>query len=134
MSSCHCVDVAMGSYDNQVSMLAPFDLEHRGDRWVCIDTCIATEIGRLWHLGVKTLNSCCGHQEVDPSVIVAPESHDLMDRLGYRWVPAPSGLRSYALTAARDAPTPDIDRRLATYLVKACIESKTEYDRGRENA
>lgn len=97
MSTCHCVSVAMGSHDNTVDMRAPFDLPNRDDRWVCIDTCIATEIGRLWHQGVITLNSCCGHGKRPPSVIVAADSYDRMDALGYKWELAPSGLRAHRL-------------------------------------
>lgn len=65
---CHCVDVEMGSHDNQVSMLNPFT-----NKWICVDTCIATYVGWLWHQGIETLNSCCGHGKVRPSVIVAPQ-------------------------------------------------------------
>lgn len=74
---CHCVNVAMGSYDNQVSMKTP------DDKWVCIDTCIATAIGWLWHRDVVTLNSCCGHGNLDPTVIVSPLDVLKMERLGF---------------------------------------------------
>lgn len=97
VADCHCVNVAMGSYDNTVDMRTPFDLPHRDDRWVVIDTCIATEIGWLWHQGVVTLNSCCGHQKIPGSVIVAEESYALMDHLGYEWGLAPSGRRAHQL-------------------------------------
>lgn len=101
-STCHCVGVAMGSYDNTVSMRTPFDLNHRTDHWVTIDTCIATEIGWLWHQGVVTLNSCCGHGKLPASVIVAEEHYDLMDALGYEWELAPSGRRAHQLTSPTD--------------------------------
>ncbi len=75
--SCHCVDVEPGTYDNQVSML------DANEKWVCIDTCIATAIGWLWHHDVVTLNSCCGHGRMNPTVIVAEESIARMLELGF---------------------------------------------------
>jgi len=92
---CHCKDVEVGSYDNQVSMLMPFEQEHRDDHWVCIDTCVATEIGWLWHQGVKTINSCCGHNKYRAWVIVDPKHHIKMIGLGYDFEIAPSGAKAY---------------------------------------
>ena len=95
---CHCNDVEFQSYDNQVVMKAPFDLNHRDDHLVSIDTCIATEIGYLWNNGIKTLNSCCGHQKVDASAIIDPGSYDAIEELGYKdFGTAQSGLRAYVL-------------------------------------
>lgn len=76
--SCHCRGVDFGTYKNVVSMKTP-----EGE-WVCIDTCIATEIGYLWHQGVKTLNSCCGHGKLEPSVVVDEGSIEKMRELGYQ--------------------------------------------------
>lgn len=66
-------------------MLPPSHLyEKMGSKIVTIDTCIATEIGYLWHQDVVTLNSCCGHQKMSPSVVVAEESVGKMHQLGYQ--------------------------------------------------
>ena len=75
---CHCVDVEFGSYKNTVSMKTP------EGKWVCIDTCLATEIGWLWHKGIKTLNSCCGHNKIHGSIVVDPTSISAMEALGYK--------------------------------------------------
>lgn len=69
-------------------MVAPFEVytmfgEKKKDNIVCVDTCIATEIGYLWHQGVMTLNSCCGHKKLKPSVVVTIESIKKMHELGY---------------------------------------------------
>ena len=85
---CHCKDIDFGTYANTVTMLVPFDIysilgKKKPTNHVCIDTCIATEIGFLWHQGVKTLNSCCGHNKVEPSVIVTDDSIERMKELGY---------------------------------------------------
>lgn len=88
---CHCVNVEFGSYDNQVVM------RHPSGKLVCIDTCIATEIGWLWHQGINTINSCCGHRKIAPSVIVDEKDYDKMDNLGYKFDTALSGRREYLL-------------------------------------
>lgn len=75
---CHCQGVNFGSYGNQVSM------RHPSGEWVCIDCCIATEIADLWHEGVNTLGSCCGHRKFAPNVVVAKESYQKMAELGYQ--------------------------------------------------
>lgn len=77
-TSCHCENVDFGTYKNTVSMKEPYTEEI-----VCIDTCIATAIGYLWKQGVKTRNSCCGHQKILPTVVVAEESIEKMRELGF---------------------------------------------------
>lgn len=88
---CYCVGVEFGTYEQAVSMMA-YD-----GKWVCIDSCIASEIAYLWHNGVRTLNSCCGHGKNHPSVIVEPDDYRKMELLGYKYRIAPSGLREYLL-------------------------------------
>lgn len=94
-SICHCDGVEVGTYDNQVSMKSPYVQRNAG--WVCIDTCIATEVGWLWHQGVWTLNSCCGHGLFPSWVVVAEESYDRMTDLGYVFEVVPGGVRSWRL-------------------------------------
>lgn len=89
---CHCVDVEFGTYDNQVVMEHPVS-----GKLVGIDTCIATEIGWLWHQEINTLNSCCGHGKIPPTVIVDKKDYGKMDDLGYEFAMAPSGYREYFL-------------------------------------
>lgn len=88
---CHCENIDFGTYDNQVVM------KHPSGKLVGIDTCIATEIGWLWHQGINTLNSCCGHKKIAPCVIVDKKDYDKMDGLGYKFTIAPSGYREYLL-------------------------------------
>jgi len=80
---CHCENVEFQSYDNVVSMKAPFPVPNHPDGWVCIDTCIATAIGYLWNQGVVTINSCCGHSKSKPTVVVEKGSIEKMKELGY---------------------------------------------------
>lgn len=77
---CHCDDVKMGSYENQVILI-------NGKKRVAIDTCIATAIGFLWHKGVNTLGSCCGHGKLKPTVVVDNKSAKIMKALRYKLVP-----------------------------------------------
>lgn len=41
-----------------------------GRKTVCIDACIVKEVLELWTGGFPTLNSCCGHGKLPPSLIV----------------------------------------------------------------
>ena len=50
---------------------------------VYVDKCIVDEINYLISQGVKTINSCCGHKILKPSVLVKDESVDKMTKLGY---------------------------------------------------
>ena len=88
---CHCENIKFGTYDNVVTM------RHPSGKLVCIDTCIATEIGWLWHQGINTINSCCGHKKIPSTVIVDKKDYDKMDDLGYKFTMAPSGYREYFL-------------------------------------
>lgn len=38
---------------------------------ICLDACIADTIQQLWANEIVTLSSCCGHNELNPSVVVA---------------------------------------------------------------
>lgn len=40
---------------------------------ICVDRCLESEIKRLWELGYKTVNSCCGHGIIKPSIIIELE-------------------------------------------------------------
>ncbi len=85
---CHCKEVEFGTYDNVVEMKPPFVLkqmngEVKKNQWVSIDCCIATEISLLWKAGIVTMNSCCGHNKLIPTVIVHTDSIELMKKLGY---------------------------------------------------
>ena len=50
---------------------------------VYVDKCIAHELNYLISQGVKTINSCCGHKILRPSVLVKDESVEKMLELGY---------------------------------------------------
>lgn len=94
-TNCFCHDVGFGEYSHQVVMRLPFDnvdmLGEAKSSDVCIDVCLASEIAELWHLGIMTTNSCCGHQKIRGTVIVAHEHEDRMRGLGYTEEVAPSG-------------------------------------------
>jgi hypothetical protein len=81
--ACRCVNVAMGSYDNQVVMWTPWRRSDGKHYAACIDACIAHEIASLWALGIKTRNSCCGHGQTGGLIAVYDESIPAMLDLGY---------------------------------------------------
>ena len=76
---CGCVNVEMGSYDNQVTVIFPWSKELMG-----IDRCIVDEVFDLWCLGIKTTGCCCGHNKVEAHIGVTDEFIDKMKELGYK--------------------------------------------------
>lgn len=74
---CECSGVETGSYSAQVLVLSPWDGA------VGIDRCVLPEVTRLWSLGIRTIESCCGHGQAEGYIAVAPEHHEQMSRLGY---------------------------------------------------
>ena len=81
---CKCKNILIGSYDRQVSMKDPFNTRNRNDGWVCIDICICQEIAELWYRGIKTYESCCGHNKSRGYIMVGEEDKNKMKELGYR--------------------------------------------------
>ena len=60
----------------------------KGPRQVAVDACLVPYIQQMNSLGILTLNCCCGHGKTPyASVLVDPQSQELMDRLGYEWTP-----------------------------------------------
>lgn len=80
---CKCINIAMGSYNRQVSMKDPFNSRKRKDGWVCIDICLCQEIAELWYSGIETLESCCGHNKTNGYIMVQNNSIQKMYDLGY---------------------------------------------------
>lgn len=89
---CDCIDIEMGSYDNQIEVKAP---EWSSRNTICLDTCIADEVQGLWKKGIITTGSCCGHNKVDPMINVIPEMHKRMVYLGYDWKVNQYGVKCY---------------------------------------
>ena len=90
---CSCVDVDVGSYDNQVMLPIPAHMK-KYERArvkaglspsVCIDRCILPQVQTLWAKGVKTSGCCCGHGKIGFSYISVLDSADAnkMESLGY---------------------------------------------------
>lgn len=50
---------------------------------IYVDKCIVDEINYLISQGIKTINSCCGHKILRPSVLVDKNSVNKMLELGY---------------------------------------------------
>ena len=75
---CQCVDVAMGSYLAQASVITP---QHR---LAGIDICILPTIVALWSRGIETVESCCGHGVTKGYIAVVPANVAKMEALGFR--------------------------------------------------
>jgi len=83
---CECRNVDIGSYENQVTVLYPFSTKRYPDRFtkkVGIDKCILPEILYLWSKGIKTTESCCGHNKRAGYIAVEEVYAPLMKVLGY---------------------------------------------------
>ena len=85
---CNCVNVKMGSYDNQIVFLRPKHMIGRTEgttsNTICIDKCIAEEIRYLWSLKVRTTGCCCGHNKQGGYIGVIDKDIEIMKKLGYK--------------------------------------------------
>jgi len=87
---CNCVDIEVGTYDNQVTLPVPEHMSPRrnclGDllaQSICVDTCLAGEIQELWEAGIHTTGCCCGHNKHEPYIGVHPDDIQKMKDMGY---------------------------------------------------
>ena len=86
---CKCVNVKMGSYDNQVALQRPKCMEGRTEgssnpKTICIDKCIAEEIKYLWSMGIRTTGCCCGHNIQQGYIGVIEKDIEIMKKGGYK--------------------------------------------------
>lgn len=77
---CDCVNVDMGTYDNVVDITPPI---WSSKSVISIDKCLFDEILDLWHFGIVTVNSCCGHNKLNPTILVSTNSIQSMRKMGY---------------------------------------------------
>lgn len=77
MTKCNCDSYNQGDGTGTPEViLYPKDPILTGGREsVCVDSCISGVISHLWDVGLPTLNSCCGHNKSEPSVVI-PEGND----------------------------------------------------------
>ena len=86
---CNCVNVKMGSYDNQVELPRPKCMIGRTEgssnpNTICIDKCIAEEIQYIWLWGIKTTGCCCGHNIQEGYIGVIDKDIEFMKKSGYK--------------------------------------------------
>ena len=75
---CKCVNVGIGSYSNQEVLDIPGFMYPIRDclgnvkpiQKICIDRCLVPTIKLLWDNKIETLNCCCGHNLLKPTVII----------------------------------------------------------------
>lgn len=75
---CNCINIKMGSYDNQVTLKMP------NGKLMGIDKCIASEIKYLWSFGIKTTGCCCGHNTQKGYIGVIDKDKEIMKKGGYK--------------------------------------------------
>lgn len=62
--NCHSYNGQEGEEKNKI-LLNPFTSKE-----VCIDYCIADVIQEIWDQGIHTANSCCGHGQLFPTIVI----------------------------------------------------------------
>lgn len=85
---CACINVAMGSYANQIEVPAPEVLRTMRaaaglSGTICLDRCVAAEVQALWAKGITTTGCCCGHNTAPPFIGVVPADIGRMKAMGY---------------------------------------------------
>ncbi len=86
---CECIDVKIGSYDNQLVLQRPLRMKGRTEGTsspftICIDKCIAEEIEYLWSCDIRTTGCCCGHNIKEGYIGVIEDDIEIMKKLGYK--------------------------------------------------
>ena len=85
---CNCVNIKIGSYDNQVVLSRPKCMIDRTEgttsNMICIDRCIAEEIKYLLSLGIRTTGFCCGHNKQEGYIGVIDKDIEIMKKGGYK--------------------------------------------------
>ena len=85
---CQCVNVKMGSYDNQVIVDRPKCMigrtEGSSNNKICLDKCIAEEVQYLWSMGIRTTGCCCGHNIQSGYIGVIETDIEFMKKCGYK--------------------------------------------------
>lgn len=79
---CDCINIDMGSYDNQRWVSAPPHMPK--ENGYCLDECIADEVISLWDKGIVTTGCCCGHNKEEAYIGVIDSHIGAMIRFGYK--------------------------------------------------
>ena len=85
---CNCVNVKIGSYDNQIMVDRPKCMmgrtEGSSNDKICLDKCIAEEVQYLWSCGIRTTGCCCGHNIQEGYIGVIEKDIEFMKKSGYK--------------------------------------------------
>lgn len=68
--NCYSYNWCVGETPEVVLNVPDFIFKLTSRDTVCIDACIVDDIRKLWSAKVVTLNSCCGHNKVAPSIVL----------------------------------------------------------------
>lgn len=98
MCDCYSYNAGMGHSRNVIATY-PWDLgKDDGDNTICLDACIADTVQELWRRGMPTLNSCCGHNEENPSLVVNREDAERIKSILSQIDPRPWKVLAWVLT------------------------------------
>jgi len=76
--NCNCVGVDFGTYEFSMGIYLPWNGE-----LATIDMCLHKDIFELWSMGVRTVESCCGHNKIRGYIAVEPEFIGQMKKMGW---------------------------------------------------
>lgn len=62
----------MCTYDKPKVIVPKPEWSERINNTISLDACIADEIQMLWSKGVRTLSSCCRHNNGAPGIVIEP--------------------------------------------------------------
>ncbi len=87
---CDCINVRIGSYDNQVILDKP--IWSSKEKGICVDRCLESEIKELWDKGIITTGCCCGHNVKPELAYIGVENEfiEKMKSMGYEVAYNPS--------------------------------------------
>jgi len=78
IARCDCKGDEIGTYTKTIPIVNPFT-----NKIVDIDKCIVSQILGLWHKGIVTIESCCGHNKLDGYIAVEKQFEKQMLDLGF---------------------------------------------------
>lgn len=81
MNSCNCKNIGFGTYGNDNGARTAIITPQGRKQW--IDNCLIIELQSLWEMGIKTIESCCGHNKHTGYIAVYDFDIELMKSMGY---------------------------------------------------
>jgi hypothetical protein len=103
MCDCKSYNGFNGTHDGAAEIVLQKPAWSDKENGICVDACIAEAIKMLWQNNVVTMGCCCGHNKINPNVVIS-ESEDprrvlelLDENDGRNWIVNQWKLASHSL-------------------------------------